>query len=132
MINFRNYDMSDRLPSNDMYFWGSHKEPDGTLYFSTKNEGFFYFNPHDLKDNDLIPPVNITGFALMNKPVNPDDSGSILKLPIEFTKEIKLSYTQNIISFSFAALIYIHSEKNKYAYILEGYNKYWIISDESK
>ena len=131
-ISFRNYDTSDGLPSNDMYFWGCHKEPDGTLYFSTNNEGFFYFNPHDLKDNDLIPSVNITGFALMNKPVNADDSGSILKLPIEFTKEIKLSYKQNIISFSFAALNYIHPEKNKYAYMLEGYDKDWIITDASK
>lgn len=131
-ISFRNYDMSDGLSSNDLNFLGTHKEPDGTIFFTTSTGGFFFFNPHQLKDNEFIPPVYITGFSLMNKLVNAGDSGGIIKSSIEFTKKIKLGYRQNIISFSFAALNYYRPEKNQYAYKLEGYDKDWVITDASK
>lgn len=131
-INFRNYDMSDGLPSNDCYFLGAHKERDGTLFFSTNTGGFFYFKPDELKENSFIPPIYITGFSLMNKEVSPKDSNSVLKTQIEFTKEIFLNYNQNILSFTFAALNFIHPEKNKYAYKLENYDKDWIYTDASK
>jgi two-component sensor histidine kinase len=112
-----------------MYFLGAYKDGDGTLFFSTNTAGFYFFNPRELIDNDFIPPVYITGLNVMNKPVYPADPDSILQLPIEFTKEINLSYRQNILSFSFAALNYFHPEKNQYAYRLVGYDKDWIYTD---
>ena len=131
-INFRYYDLSDGLPSNDLNFLGAYKERNGTLFFATSTGGFFFFKPQELKENEYNPPVYITGFSLQNKPVVAGDSDSILKYPIEYTNEIKLSYKQNIISFSFAALNYIHPEKNEYAYKLEGYDKDWIYTNASK
>jgi hypothetical protein len=68
----------------------------------------------------------------MNKPVQVNDSESVLTTPIEFTREIFLNYKQNIISFTFAALNHIHPEKNRYAYQLKGYDKDWIYTDASK
>lgn len=130
-INFRKYDMGDGLPSNELYYRGSYKDSYGTLFFSS-NAGFFYFNPQDMKDNDFIPPVYITGFSLLNKPVSSTDTVSVLKSPIEFTQEISLNYRQNILSFTFAALNYIHPEKNRYAYKLDGYDTGWIYSDASR
>lgn len=131
-LNFRNYDMSDGLPSTDLYFLGAYKDPDGTLFFATSNAGFFYFNPDELKDNTFVPPVCITSFSLMNKEISEKDSGSVLKVAIEFTKEIVLNYKQNILSFTYAALNFIHPEKNKYAYMMEGYDKDWIYTDASR
>lgn len=131
-IKFRNYDISDGIPSNDLDLSSAFCDTDGTLFFGTKNSGMFYFHPDSLKDNDFKPPVYITQFYLNNKLVNSKDSGSVLKSPIEFTKEVKLNYKQNVISFEFAALNYIHPEKNKYAYMLEGYDKDWIYTDASK
>ena len=131
-INFRNYDISDGLPSNDLTILGAYKDDDGRLYFSTATNGFFYFDPKEWQDNRVTPPVYITGISLMNQPVNVGDSGSILKIPMEFTKEIKLNYRQNILSFSFTALNYIHPERNQYAYKLEKYDKNWIIGDASR
>ena len=62
----------------------------------------------------------------------PNDSAGILKIPADETKEIKLSYKQNDFSFTFAALNYIHPEKNQYAYKLEDYDKDWIYTDATK
>lgn len=131
-INFRNYDMSDGLPSNDINFVNAHKEPDGTLFFPTINAGFFYLKPLEFKDNDFVAPIYITGFKLLNKSVIANDPEGVLQSPVEFTNEINLNYKQNNFSFSFAALNYIHPEKNKYAYKLEGYDKDWIYTDASK
>jgi len=130
-IDFRNYDTRDGLPANFLPFLSAYKDEKGSLYFAT-NDGFFYSNMKDWQDNKFTPPVHITDFSLMNKQVNAADSGSILKTPIEFTKELKLNYKQNILSFSFVALNYIHPEKNQYAYMLENYDKEWIYTDASR
>jgi ligand-binding sensor domain-containing protein/two-component sensor histidine kinase len=131
-IKFRNYDVNDGLPSNQLNWSSAFCDTDGTLYFGTRGQGLFYFNPDSLKDNDFVPPVYITEFKLKNKLVSVHDSNSVLRSPVEFTREIKLNYKQNIISFSFAALNYTHAEKNQYAYTLEGYDKDWIYTDASK
>src|ERR1043165_3538513 len=110
----------------------AYKDTDGTLFFTTMNAGFFYFTPKELKDNSFIPPVYITGFNLFNKSVSVNDSSNLLASPIEEAKEIVLSHRQNAFSFSFAALNYIHAEKNNYAYELEGFDKNWIYTDASK
>jgi ligand-binding sensor domain-containing protein/two-component sensor histidine kinase len=131
-ISFINYDVSDGLPSNVMNLMSAYCDTDGTVYFGTRNAGMIYFDPDDLINNDFKPPVYITEFRLKNKLVSINDSNSVLKSPIEFTKEIKLNYKQNMISFSFAALNYIHPEKNKYAYKLEPFGKEWIYTDASQ
>lgn len=43
-----------------------------------------------------------------------------------------MSYKQNVITFEFAALNYLHPEKNLYAYKLEPFNKDWVYTDASK
>jgi len=131
-LHFRSYDISDGLTSNICMPRSAFCDLDGTLYFGTFGGGLFYFHPDSLKENDFIPPVYITEFKLRNKPVSVSDSNSVLKSPVEFTNEIKLNYKQNMISFSFAALSYIHPEKNKYAYKLENFDKDWIYTDASK
>jgi ligand-binding sensor domain-containing protein len=131
-IPFRNYDISDGLPSNYMNLISGYCDTDGTMLFGTRDAGMFYFHPDDLKDNDFIPPVYITEFRLKNKLVSVNDSNSVLQSPIEFTKEIRLNYKQNIISFSFAALNYNQPGKNQYKYMLENYDKDWVVTDASR
>jgi len=125
----RNYNKSDGLPEDEI----DHglKGNDGTFYFGCK-AGIVAFKPNELQDNSFVAPVRITDFSLFNKSVAPRDSTGILKLPADETKEIKLSYKQNVFAFSFAALNYIHPEKNKYAYKLEGFDKDWTYTDATK
>ena len=134
-ITFRNYDESDGMTSANINIDAAYCDDDGTLYFGTKSAGLIYFHPDDLTNNDFVPPVFITDFSLMNKIVKvsvAESNKNILNNTIEFTKEVFLNYAQNTFSFTFAALNYIHPEKNKYAYKLEGFDKDWIYTDASK
>lgn len=74
----------------------------------------------------------ITDLSVFNKPVLPNDSTGLLKVPVDETKEIKLSYKQNVFAFGFTALNYVHPEKNKYAYKLEGFDKDWTYTDATR
>jgi signal transduction histidine kinase len=51
---------------------------------------------------------------------------------ISEAKEIKLNWDQSVFSFSFAAINYIHPDKNQYSYIMEGFEKYWNSTDASR
>ena len=131
-IHFRNYNASDGLPADDISPFGTYKDTDGRIFFGTNREGMFCFYPDDLKDNNYLPPVIVTDFKLFNQSVNANDSTHLLPSQIENTQQIKLTYRQNTISFTFAALNYIHPEKNQYAYKLDGFDKDWIYTDATK
>ncbi|HYV93518.1 MAG TPA: two-component regulator propeller domain-containing protein [Chitinophagales bacterium] len=131
-FQFRNYNMNDGLPANEINFFGAYTDTDGTVYFGTSSGGMIRFHPDDLKDNPYLPPVYITDFKLFNQSVGVNDSTPLLTTSIEDTKEIKLSYQQNVFAFSFAALNYVLPEKNQYAYKLEGFDKDWIYTDATK
>lgn len=105
---------------------------DGTLYFHMFGyTGLFYFHPDSLTLNTYIPPVYITGFRLDNKIVTAGDSTRVLDSAIEIKKRVVLKYDQNLISFTFAALNFINSENNQYAYRLVGFNKNWVYTNAS-
>ncbi len=125
--NFRNYDVDDGLQGNQ-FFWGaSFKGKNDELFFGgTKGLNAFY--PNELKRNNHVPPIVITDFQIFNKPVEIDPDNSPLKKSITETKEIKLSYSQNVFSFEFASLDYTSPNKNRYAYMMEGFDHDWIYS----
>ncbi|HEX7846615.1 MAG TPA: two-component regulator propeller domain-containing protein [Chitinophagaceae bacterium] len=131
-FRFRNYDMSDGLPDNNMNSFAAYRDRDGKLFFGRVDGGIIYFDPNSLTDNDYRPPVYITNLKIFNTNINPHDPDSILKQPIELTQQINLSYDQNDILLEFAGLNYFHPEKNQYQYKLEPYNKDWITTDAAK
>jgi len=126
--SFRNYDMKDGLQSNEFNTSAYHKNKNGEMFFGGIN-GFNMFHPDSIRDNPHIPLVVITDFRLFNKsvPIGIDTSNNrlILNKSIIQTKEIELSYNDYILSFEFTALDFQSPEKNKYAYILEGFENEW-------
>jgi signal transduction histidine kinase/ligand-binding sensor domain-containing protein len=121
----RNFDESDGLPEVQ-HRWSSFKDGEGNIYFSGAG-GFYYFNPDNFQKNVVIPPIVITDFKLFNKSVEVDSTKkAILTKNISYTQEIDLKYNQNDLSLTFAALDYNDPSKNKYAYMLEGYQEDWI------
>ena len=129
----RTYNLNDGLPGNECS-WNSYLQlRDGTILIGMLScTGLVSFHPDSLKDNTFIPPVYITGFSLFNKEVIPSDTNMFLHTTIETTKEIILNYKENVFSFTFAALSFVHPENNQYAYMLEGFDKKWIYTDASK
>jgi sensor histidine kinase YesM len=68
--------------------------------------------------------VYITDFQIFNKKVIPGPN-SFLEVDIKETKEITLTYKQSVFSFEFAAINYILTENNQYAYKMEGFDEGW-------
>ena len=132
---FRNYTTEDGLQGNE-FQWGAYfKNKNGEMFFGGTN-GFNSFYPDSIKDNKHIPPVVITDFQIFNNSVpvglDTNTNRSILTKSITETNEIELTYKDYIISFEFAALDFHTPEKNKYAYILEGFDKEWNYTDANK
>lgn len=121
---FKNYTRTDGLQDNAFFQQSFLKTNDGIIYFGGY-KGFNSFHPGNLKNNDFIPPVYITDFKIFNEPVPIGDSDSPLRKAISETDEIILSWRQSVFSFGFTAINYTYSEKNEYAYMLEGFEKRW-------
>ncbi len=70
----------------------------------------------------------ITGFLMNNQQVavEPDADDALLQKSIATTPKITLAYDQSMLEFEVAALNYTLSEKNRFAYQLEGLNSTWI------
>lgn len=114
---FRNFDSRDGLQSNEFNSSAAYKSSDG-LFFVGGINGFNVFNPSNIRENELLPPVAITGFKIAG-----DANARVLSDSL-----LQLDYRQNNFSFDFAALNFNQPEKCKYAYRLEGYDTEWIQS----
>ena len=113
----KSFDVSNWIPVKYGRSQKSFKAANGEMYFAGLN-GFIRFHPDSLKVNKFIPPVVITSFKIFNKEAKLDTDISEKKI-------IYLPYSENNISFEFAALDYTSPSKNQYAYILEGFDKDW-------
>ena len=118
----KNYYISDGLPSNEFSQGAAFRSKSGLLYFGGIN-GISVFNPSEIKENDYVPPVMITGFYIKNEPLKAGRAYPLLD-------EIRLSYEENFFSIEFAALDFSAPEKNRYSYKLSGVDKDWVTTDK--
>lgn len=124
---FKNYDVKDGLQGNEFNPGSSFKGKSGEMFFGGVN-GLNAFFPDKIRDNPHKPPIFITDFKLLNKsvPIGLNSDGrSVLEKSIIETDTIILSHTDHVISLEYAALNYELPEKNRYAYLLEGFEKEW-------
>ena len=127
-LNPDNYDFKKYEPRDGFYMTpdASRKAPNGEIVLYNK-QGIATFSPENMNDNPVLPQVSITNFQIFNKSVAPGEK-SPLKITIEETKEIVLSYKESFFSFEFVAHNYINTRKNSYAYKLEGFESEWTIT----
>lgn len=114
---FTNYSVLDGLQSNEFNGGAFFKTKEGQLLFGGV-EGFNYFDPKLITNNKVVPKVCFTDIKLFDKPLNVD---SILQMG-----KLVLAYSQNYLSFNFAALEFTAPQKNQYAFLLDGYDYNWI------
>lgn len=112
---FKNFDVSDGLLSNEFNYRAFLKLKNGNLMFGGIS-GIDFFNPDNIEENSFVPPVSVTSILVNNKPFLPKNNAN---------KEITLKHSQNVFSFSFVALSYSQPNKNQYAYKLEGFDTDW-------
>ncbi len=121
---FTNYSVRDGLQGYEFNTGAYHKTSRGEMFFGGVH-GFNAFYPDRITDNPHIPAIVMTDFQLLNVSVTPGDD-SPLHAAIAETDALTLSYKDDVFSFEFAALDYTIPEKNRYAYMLEGFNEDWI------
>jgi len=125
---FINYTEDDGLQSNEFWHNAYFKDQGGRMYFGGNN-GLNTFYPDSIKSNPYTPQVVFTDFKLFYKSVEISErinDDIIISKSIDKTSEIVLSHKNNIFSLEFAALQYNQPMKNKYAYMMEGFNKEWV------
>lgn len=121
---FRNYFESDGLLSKQFRTNAIFKNKKGEIFLGTIN-GLNIFHPDSVRDNPYLPPVLLTDFKIFNQSVKIGDYDSLLKQHISQTKEIVLTHQHSVFSIDFVALNFTQSEKNQYAYKLEGFDRDW-------
>lgn len=128
--NKKLFTQEDGLQSNQFNFKASLKTSSGELYFGGIN-GFNSFFPNDFKENNYLPPIYVVDVRLYN--TTESESKELLQLttPVYLTEKIELPHNKNSITVEFKALSYEEPGRNKYAYILEGFDKDWVNNDHS-
>jgi len=114
---FRNFDQADGLQSNEFNSAAYAKGKSGEFYFGGIN-GLTVFYPSSITDNSYVPPIVLTSLTQDDQPIPQNSS-------VETTQNIVLNWPQNLFEFEFAALGYNQPGKNRYAYMLEGFDSNW-------
>lgn len=130
-IQVENYDESNGLQGREFNDKAAFKTRAGELIFGGPY-GFNLFNPEKFLLHKTIPRIALTEFLLFNKTVNVGEKINgriVLNKAFTETESITLPYNQNVFSIGFAALGSIQSLKDKFIYMLEGFNKEWLTTD---
>lgn len=123
MHKFKNFDVNDGLPSNEFSYNSSAKDNAGNLYFGSYG-GLISFLPNAILQNKVPPAIVLTDIKIFNKSVL-DSNNHFHISDIPSLTNIRFKYNQNVFTIDFAALSYIHPQRNRYAYKLSGFEKDW-------
>lgn len=122
---FQTYTTSDGIAGNEFNYGSFLEDSNGEFFFGGYN-GITSFFPEKIEANTYTAPMVFTGLKLFNNPVGINKADKLLKQDIGFTKELRFKYDQEVFTIEFALLNYIKSNKNTYAYKLEGFDRDWI------
>ncbi len=119
--SFQNYVAQDGLQSNEFNTGAFHKSASGELFFGgIKGVNAFY--PENIEPNTIPPNMVLTKLLLHNETIRVNES-SLLDSSITTKERLELAHDQDNLTLGYAALHYSHSPRNKYKYILEGFDK---------
>ena len=113
----RNYTARDGLHDITFRSGACLKGEDGRFYFGGNN-GYTVFHPSQVADNPHAPPVVLSSFRRFDEKVT-------LDRPLSQVEKINLSHRDNFFSLGFAALDYTDPLRNRFRYILEGFDREW-------
>lgn len=128
---FTIYDYRDGLQGNKFSAGAFYAAPNGELFFGGTN-GFNSFFPSSIIKNPTPPKVIINKLIINNDEMQVGALHSPLKKWLPYLNELTLSYNQNTFSLGFLAINYLHTQKNQYAYILEGFDEGWVYCNDRR
>ncbi|MCE7040182.1 two-component regulator propeller domain-containing protein [Dyadobacter sp. CY312] len=133
MISVRTYNEVDGLQGRSFNENAGLRLRSGELIFGGAS-GFTIFSPQKIEDESGSAHVELTDFQIFNKSIKPGellDGKPVLEASISHTDKIKLKHSQNAFTIEFAALNFLHADKNHYMYTLEGFNDQWFEADNN-
>lgn len=127
------FDLSDGLTGMVFNPNAVYTDKTGKIYMGT-TEGYVGFYPRKIPVNKSVPRARFTEFLLSNELINPGDKRNdhlVLPRSIVDIDQIVLKYNETNFTIRFSAFNFIHPEKNRYRYKLEGIDKEWIETSRS-
>lgn len=121
---FNNYTHSNGIKVDEFTLHAGLKLSSGNIVFSGNN-GFILFDPEKILFNTFIPPIALRHLYVNSKEVLPGDKNGILTEQLDRQKTIVLKYNESNITIGYCALNFVFSDRNQYAYILEGFDRDW-------
>lgn len=122
---FHNYYKSDGLLCNQFYWSAIYKDKEGNIYVGSI-KGLNSFNPNDIFENKHIPPIVISDILLSNRSIHSLPEQENLLYKFNAGDILELPYYNYSYTFEFVALDFSNSEKNQYAYYMDGVDDEWI------
>lgn len=128
-------DDTDGMLDNTCVMNAMLRTKNGEIYYGTPT-GFYTFRPHQIEYDSTAVKTVINDFKIFHKsfddlPARKQEELAGKYHPL-YSKQITLTSSDNNIGIEFAALSYIHPEKNRYAYKLEGFDNTWVYTDASQ
>ncbi|MFC0772174.1 hybrid sensor histidine kinase/response regulator transcription factor [Terrimonas alba] len=125
------YDETNNLQNREFNDNAALKTRAGELIFGGPS-GFNIINPDKILKPVYRPKIVFTGLQILNKSVEPGElinNRVLLQQSLSRLQSIDLKYKENVFSIEFASLDFDHSNRDKYAYMLEGFNSEWLYAD---
>lgn len=115
---FHSFHHSHGLQGEEFNEAAAYRLRNGQLLFGGPN-GYNAFFAEKIQLNPHAPQLALTGYFKLNARV-------ATEVPVERLKHVELGYRDSVVSFQFAALDYASPERNRYSYMLEGFDKTWV------
>ena len=125
------YDEMNNLQSHEFNDNAALKTRAGELIFGGPS-GFNIINTSTIQKSVQHPKIVFTNLQILNENVEPGkliNNRVVLQQSLSQLKSIDLKYKENVFAIEFASLDFAHSNRDKYAYKLEGFNSDWLYTD---
>lgn len=133
-LSIINYDGANNLQGQEFNDNAALKTRAGELIFGGPS-GFNIINPATIHKPVFHAKIVFTGLQILNKNVEPGElinNRVLLQQSLSRLQGIDLKYNENVFSIEFASLDFPHSNRVKYAYMLEGFNSDWLYADRNR
>jgi ligand-binding sensor domain-containing protein/signal transduction histidine kinase len=114
---FSNFSANDGLQSNMFTEGAYYKLAGGEILFGGI-AGFNRIDPVNVTVSNFKAPMLLTALTKFH-------GNEKTEIDISKVKEIELAYNDNVLTIEFSSLDYTNPSKNKYAYMLEGFEDTW-------
>ena len=129
--DFINFNELDGLASNEFKRRAIFKNRSGQIFLGT-SQGFSYFYPDSIYLNTTPPEVVFVEMKLLQFQSGKNSEEKSLVQHINSIEKVELPYNKSDFVIGFAALNYLNPQKNRYKYMLSGYDPDWIVAGDHR